>query len=259
MCSTYILCRQFRKFSLQHRADSRDQVPPDDHLAEGRRKSIASTYAEPARPELKQRSPTESSNLSSFSIVPSKSLYKSKRKLNPTDPLGLTLIHEPASPELDIIFIHGLGGTSRQTWSKNRDPNLFWPHKWLPFEPQINQARIFSFGYNANFLSSTESTLNISDFAKSLLLSMKFVTNNENEKLEIGKVGLLQLMRLRFSVSSSSISSLFALRKLSRNVRQRPFPWLDAKYLHLDPNHICCPLNGRPGREEGMAISSFLT
>lgn len=106
------------------------------------------------------------------------------------DPLGLAVLHEPEGPPiLDIIFVHGLGGTSRQTWSKNRDPELFWPHKWLPTEPDIKSARILSFGYNAHFASSGPSTISrISDFAKDLLFAMRFSNNSEMSHLSIGEV-----------------------------------------------------------------------
>jgi WD40 repeat protein len=105
------------------------------------------------------------------------------------DPLGLSVVHEPDStPSVDIIFVHGLGGTSRQTWSKNRDPALFWPGEWLPYETGISAARIMSFGYNAHFSSMADrnNKLNISDFAKDLLFTMKFTTGKEGRGLNIG-------------------------------------------------------------------------
>ena len=84
--------------------------------------------------------------------------------------------------------MHGLGGTSRQTWSKNKDPNLFWPKEWLPFEPEISQARVLSFGYNAHFAAAGTNILNISDFAKELLFGMKFGTDDKAKVLGVGQV-----------------------------------------------------------------------
>jgi len=109
-----------------------------------------------------------------------------------SDPLGLSVVYEPDSPPaLDIIFVHGLGGSSRQTWSKHRDPDLFWPQKWLPNEPDICRARILCFGYNASFQASGPNSLsNISDFAKELLFEMKFGKDEKMEDLNIGKVPL---------------------------------------------------------------------
>ncbi|KAK7966605.1 uncharacterized protein PG986_000882 [Apiospora aurea] len=41
-------------------------------------------------------------------------------------PLGLNVVYTPENGhKADIVFIHGLGGTSRFTWSKNKDPDLF--------------------------------------------------------------------------------------------------------------------------------------
>ena len=85
--------------------------------------------------------------------------------------------------------MHGLGGASRQTWSKNRDPELFWPQSWLPKEPDICTARILSFGYNAHFLSvGPKNVSSISDFAKSLLFEMKYGKDEAVQDLQIGKV-----------------------------------------------------------------------
>lgn len=88
--------------------------------------------------------------------------------------------------------MHGLGGDSRKTWSKNHDPNLFWPQLWLPLEPEIKQARIFSFGYNASFhAGAAKSISNIADFAKELLFEMRFGTDEQGHDLEMGKVPIM--------------------------------------------------------------------
>ncbi len=110
------------------------------------------------------------------------------------DPLGLTVLYEPEGPPVaDIIFVHGLGGTSRQTWSKNRDPTLFWPGEWLPQERNTRDARITSFGYNAHFAStsSKDNILTISDFAKDLLFKMRFATGSAERGLNMGTVPII--------------------------------------------------------------------
>lgn len=48
-----------------------------------------------------------------------------------------------------------------------------------------------TFGYNAFFKSGDKDVFNISDFAKDLLLQMKFANSEEGEALNIGKVGTL--------------------------------------------------------------------
>ncbi|KAH6611490.1 hypothetical protein Trco_001510 [Trichoderma cornu-damae] len=89
------------------------------------------------------------------------------------DPLGLSTLHDPASGAAvaDIIFIHGLGGSSRKTWSNSSFPASFWPRDWLPAERGFERVRIHSFGYRADWGKKwqQQSILNIHDFAESLI------------------------------------------------------------------------------------------
>ncbi|KAI8948085.1 hypothetical protein F4801DRAFT_592075 [Xylaria longipes] len=103
-----------------------------------------------------------------------------------TSGLGLHIIHQPEHPVLDIIFVHGLGGHSRKTWSKDHDPSFFWPGLWLPSETGIESARIFTFGYNADWRSATKSVSNITDFAKELLFEMRFGKDGSGEDVNLG-------------------------------------------------------------------------
>ena len=101
------------------------------------------------------------------------------------EPQGLNVLYEPPAPRAaDIIFVHGLGGSSISTWTKDGDASTFWPQTFLPTEPGFSRARIMSFGYMAFFLSMTTSRkLSITDFARSLLASLQ----NEPE-LGLGQV-----------------------------------------------------------------------
>ena len=112
-----------------------------------------------------------------------------------SDYLGLKLIHSPEGADLDFIFVHGLGGSALKTWSHHRDIKNFWP-LWLHRELEFSTARIFSFGYNANF-RGVATTFNITDFAKDLLLRMQDTftdpdveddSSREPEDTRIGKV-----------------------------------------------------------------------
>lgn len=97
-------------------------------------------------------------------------------------------MHRPGQErKADIIFIHGLGGTSRATWSKDRDvDNFFWPGLFLPQEPEIGQARILTFGYDGNFLPSSRKNKKVSilDFAKDLLYDLKYAKDDSGPLLE---------------------------------------------------------------------------
>ncbi|KAI1661234.1 hypothetical protein F4813DRAFT_385767 [Daldinia decipiens] len=107
-------------------------------------------------------------------------------------PLGLTVVYTPENAhKADIVFIHGLGGTSRWTWSKNRDPDLFWPLTFLPLEPDVCLARILTFGYNANFRKSGNIGTSVLDFAKDLLFDLKYAKDDHGEDLNMGSVPLI--------------------------------------------------------------------
>ncbi|KAL9120854.1 MAG: hypothetical protein Q9187_002592 [Circinaria calcarea] len=103
-----------------------------------------------------------------------------------SDPLGLTLVYISPDPLLDLIFVHGLGGTSTGTWSWERDPANFWP-PWLGRDVELSRSRIFSFGYNASFVGNYTS-FNILDFSKDLLFRMKTFSNEyQHDDPPIGK------------------------------------------------------------------------
>ncbi|KAL9005625.1 MAG: hypothetical protein Q9180_009788, partial [Flavoplaca navasiana] len=91
--------------------------------------------------------------------------------LNVKGPLGLNTLYVPTdSTAADLVFVHGLGGGSRSTWTKNGEPALYWPEEWLPNDPGFRDVSIHSFGYDSNW--DKESSLNIHDFSKSLLASI---------------------------------------------------------------------------------------
>ncbi|KAL8712658.1 MAG: hypothetical protein Q9220_003190 [cf. Caloplaca sp. 1 TL-2023] len=159
---------------------------------------------------------TTRSNLSSYGISPDRAkdsdVERRRRERSAerhADPLGLNVIHDPddGNHSVDIIFVHGLGGTSQKTWSRNRDVDFFWPREWLPWEPGFERARILSFGYNAHFASSgRDNILNIADFAKNLLFGMKFGLDEKSQELEVGKV-MLKLLLYRFTSTADQVQA----------------------------------------------------
>src|SRR3954469_7017291 len=46
-------------------------------------------------------------------------------------PQGLRALVECQDPLVEVVFVHGLRGGSRSTWSANDDPATFWPQEWL--------------------------------------------------------------------------------------------------------------------------------
>ena len=84
-------------------------------------------------------------------------------------PLGLNLLYSSVEPLAEFIFVHGLGGGSRKTWSKTADPYHYWPKEWLPNDIEFQSSRIYSFGYAADWTDKKDSVLAVIDFARSLL------------------------------------------------------------------------------------------
>ena len=125
-------------------------------------------------------------------ISPGSSQGSQKSRRPDPGALGLTLIYSPEDVhKADIVFVHGLGGTSRKTWSKNEDPDLFWPMKFLPFEPDVALTRIFTFGYNANFRAAGKVNISVLDFAKDLLFDLRFAKDERKGDLAIGRVSII--------------------------------------------------------------------
>lgn len=115
--------------------------------------------------------------------------HRARSRDRHTEPLGLRVLYKPHDDRTaDLIFVHGLGGSSLTTWAWKGNPTLLWPQEWLPQEPELKAARVLTFGYNANYLSQDRTTFNISDFAKDLLLQMKFGTDSDTQSLGIGEV-----------------------------------------------------------------------
>jgi hypothetical protein len=89
--------------------------------------------------------------------------------------LGLKTIRDPPSPHelsnppMNIVFIHGLGGSSKGTWT-DAPSGYFWP-SWLPEIKGLENLRIMTFGYDSgwNKLWKPNNVLDISDFAKQLV------------------------------------------------------------------------------------------
>ncbi|PWY73489.1 NACHT and WD domain protein, partial [Aspergillus eucalypticola CBS 122712] len=88
---------------------------------------------------------------------------------DPKGPLGLNLLHSPLEPHVEFVFVHGLGGGSRKTWSKSTASYHYWPQEWLPKDPAFCNVRVHSFGYNSDYLNDKGNCLDIHHFAKSLL------------------------------------------------------------------------------------------
>lgn len=82
-------------------------------------------------------------------------------------PLGLKALTEPKDAFIEFVFVHGLRGGSRSTWSFNDDAATFWP-LWLD-TPEFEHVRIHTFGYkNTDYQGRVNVTV-INDVGTALL------------------------------------------------------------------------------------------
>ena len=121
---------------------------------------------------------------------------------------GLTILYTPQKAlSVDIVFVHGLGGGSQRIWTSKSQPHLFWPQELLPDEPEINTARILTFGYYSDFRSTGPNNVSsISDFARQLLNAMKYGKGGDD--LNIGKVFTSNRKLLLFRLNLSETYNL---------------------------------------------------
>ncbi|KAK4691880.1 protein SERAC1, partial [Lecanoromycetidae sp. Uapishka_2] len=91
---------------------------------------------------------------------------------DPRGVLGLNLLYSPSKPLIEFIFVDGLGGGSRKTWSKTNSVSHYWPQAWLPKDPAFKNVRVHSFGYDSDWAKGKDNCMNIHHFGKSFLGEM---------------------------------------------------------------------------------------
>lgn len=117
-------------------------------------------------------------HLSFLAALPSYYSYASEQTSDKNGPLGLTTQYEPqarapVSAVADVVFIHGLGGGSRKTWSYSNQLDHYWPRTWLPADPDFANVRIHAFGYETNWGSHAHHVLDIDTSAQLLLNALR--------------------------------------------------------------------------------------
>ena len=112
-------------------------------------------------------------------------------------PLGLNLLRDVTEPLAEFIFVHGLGGGSRKSWSKTSIPYHYWPKEWLSQDPEFGCVRIWSFGYKADWNERKENVLEIHDFALALLGDISNTPDIRRSRVHKAKSGQLCLTDVR--------------------------------------------------------------
>lgn len=94
------------------------------------------------------------------------------------NPYGLSLVRGPRSGPvcMDIVFVHGLGGKSWDSWTQRNflKPPFFWPSS-LNNTRNLQRVRVWMFGYRAASFKKLvgNSTSAITDFALDLLFRLR--------------------------------------------------------------------------------------
>jgi hypothetical protein len=85
-------------------------------------------------------------------------------------------LHRPEGgfAHFDLILVHGFGGSSDTTWTKDKNPAWFWP-EWLWTKRLLETARVWVFDYNAarNLLPFRTSIAGPHEFAIQLLEALE--------------------------------------------------------------------------------------
>ncbi|KAL2785293.1 hypothetical protein BJX66DRAFT_61738 [Aspergillus keveii] len=129
------------------------------------------------------------------------------------DPLGLTLLSDCAKPCADLIFVHGLGGSSLRTWSYNRDVERCWL-PWLAAEAGFSNTRVFTFGYSAHYAQDSPA-LSILDFAKDLLFQIRMYQDAEREDFRM--VGEHPIIFVVHSMGGLVVKKAYIIGKTDRD------------------------------------------
>ncbi|CAG8902274.1 unnamed protein product [Penicillium egyptiacum] len=130
--------------------------------------------------------------------------------------LGLNLLYSPTTPEIDFIFIHGLGGNSRKTWSKSSLQSHFWPKEWLSKDLAFKNVRIHSYGYDSHYLKGKEDCLNIHHIGKSFLGALStspYIMNSKTDLVIVGhSMGGLVMKKAYILAKQDAMHNMLAAR-----------------------------------------------
>ncbi|GAT21210.1 SesB [Aspergillus luchuensis] len=78
-------------------------------------------------------------------------IFRSSAKASESEPqYGIKVLYDSNEAEVDIVFVHGLGGSRDATWTID---DVCWPQALLPQD--LPKTRIMTFGYDSRVVSFT--------------------------------------------------------------------------------------------------------
>jgi pimeloyl-ACP methyl ester carboxylesterase len=98
-------------------------------------------------------------------------------------------LNSPPEALVELVFVHGLGGGSRKSWSQTKHEDHFWPRSWLSRDPAFRNVRVHSFGYKSAKWEVVSTIAGIPEFAESLLttlLDSPVIRHNQNAIVLVG-------------------------------------------------------------------------
>ena len=140
-----------------------------------------------------------------------------------TGPLGLNQLNVPLEPLIDIVFVHGVGGGSRKSWSKSIADDHYWPQAWLPRDLDFQNVRIHAFGYTSAKSQVVKTIAAIPDIANSLLIAMRdslALRSSSNPVILVGhSMGGLVIKKASETSESSFLADI--IRPSSKHVQPK--------------------------------------
>jgi alpha-beta hydrolase superfamily lysophospholipase len=93
----------------------------------------------------------------------------------------VTEVYSHPDAKVDIVLVHGLNGHPRNTWTAKN--GVFWPSQLLPTALKSAQARVLTYGYNADVYAfgsgKSPSTDLIHQHAQTLLANLSLERKSE--------------------------------------------------------------------------------
>ncbi|KAF8854383.1 hypothetical protein BDZ45DRAFT_41904 [Acephala macrosclerotiorum] len=137
---------------------------------------------------------------------------------------GLEMWNDRSDAEFDIVFVHGLRGSRKETWTKN---GVFWPEDLL--EKDLEKCRMISFGYDSGIVHSDTAVITQGSLESdardlcSLLTSERSKDGTEDRPIVTVAHSLGGLVCAQVIVSGDKVKEDESISKIARSIRGMVF------------------------------------